>query len=257
MTTIAVRTLTKSYGSGSDRLTALDNVSFEVNTGEFLSIIGPSGCGKTTLLKIIAGLLSYEGGEVIVEGKVLTGATKGMAFIFQNPALLPWRRVLGNVLLSTEISGQSHDLAEQQAREMIRLVGLNGAENKFPHELSRGMQSRVALCRAMLPKPRLLLMDEPFASLDALTRERLDSELRKIWTATRFTAVFVTHNIAEAVYLSERVLVMTKRPGHVRDIVRVDLNGERSWGQLDGPPGASYLGEIRRALASAMNESPN
>lgn len=206
-----------------ERFVALENIHLEVNEGEFISFLGPSGCGKTTFLNAIDGLVPITSGEIRIDGQKVSKPGKDRAMVFQSSALLPWRTVLGNVLYGLELQGREGDGAKKHALEMIKLIGLDGFENRFPNELSGGMQQRVNIARALVTDPEILLLDEPFANLDAQTREFMQGELLNIWSRTRKTAIFVTHNIAEAVYLSDRVVVFTARPGRVKAVVPIDL----------------------------------
>ncbi len=213
----------KSYLSREGELRALKDVSFEVFEGEFVSLVGPSGCGKTTLLRIMGGLLAPEKGAVRIDGQVLTEPRQEIGFVFQNPTLMPWRTVFKNVILPLEVQGNNGDEYEKLALELLGLVGLLGFENSYPHELSGGMQQRVAIARALVYEPSILLMDEPFGSLDAITRGQMNLELLRIWRATGKTIVMVTHNIQEAIFLADRVLIMSARPGHIQASVPVSL----------------------------------
>ena len=195
-----------------------------------MTVVGRSGCGKSTLLRMIAGLIPRSSGAISIAGARVEGPRRDVAIVFQRPALLPWRSVLDNVLLPAEIMGLDRRRARAEAEQLLGLVGLDGFESARPYELSGGMQQRVALCRSLLTKPTVLLMDEPFAALDALTREDLSLELQRIWQERRKTIVFVTHSIDEAVILSDRVVVMTPRPGRVQRIVEVDLPRPRTLG---------------------------
>lgn len=202
---------------------ALDDVSLHVTDGEFISFLGPSGCGKTTFLNAIDGLVPITHGEIRIDDSVIVKPGKDRAMVFQSAALLPWRTVLGNVLYGLEMQRRDGAESRQRARDLIKLVGLEGFENRFPNELSGGMQQRVNIARALVTDPEILLLDEPFANLDAQTREFMQAELLRIWSRTRKTAIFVTHNITEAIYLSDRVVVFTARPGRIKDIVSIDL----------------------------------
>jgi NitT/TauT family transport system ATP-binding protein len=217
-------------GRGQSDLLALDSVDLEVAEGELVTLVGRSGCGKSTLLRILAGLIPASAGSVKIGGREVRGPSREVALAFQRPALLPWRNVLENVLLPVEILGLGKRAHRQKAEELLALVGLAGFEESAPYELSGGMQQRVALCRALLYEPRVLLMDEPFAALDALTREELSLELQRILAERGKTIVFVTHSISEAVLLADRVVVMTPRPGRIAEIVPVEAAPPRSLG---------------------------
>ncbi|HWP34549.1 MAG TPA: ABC transporter ATP-binding protein [Thermodesulfobacteriota bacterium] len=209
------------------RLLALERVDLTVLDGEFVSIVGPSGCGKTTFLSVVDGLLAPTAGRILVGGRVVRGPGPDRAVVFQDASLLPWRTVLGNVVYGLECQGVGARQARARAQAFIELVGLSGFEQAYPHELSGGMQQRVNLARALATDPEILLMDEPFASLDAQTREVMQEELLQIWRQARKTVLFITHQINEAVYLSDRVVVFTARPGRVKEVVPVDLERPR------------------------------
>lgn len=219
---LEARGITMSFAQkrlGTEML-VLEDVNFEVRRGEFVSIVGPSGCGKTTLLNIASGLLRPRSGNFYVRKQPVKGPGTDRAMVFQDPSLLPWRSVLGNVLYGVECQGGDTKEATSQAMELIELVGLKGFERYYPHELSGGMRQRVNLARALLTDPEVLLMDEPFAALDAQTREAMQSELLRVWDETQKTVLFITHQIDEAVYLSDRVLVFGANPGRlVEDMV--------------------------------------
>ena len=206
-----------------ERFLALDNVCLQVNEGEFVSLLGPSGCGKTTFLHAIDGLVPITRGEIRIDNRKITKPGRDRAMVFQSAALLPWRTVMGNVTYGMELQGTKNGAGQKRAGDLIKLVGLEGFEHRFPNELSGGMQQRVNLARALATDPEILLLDEPFASLDAQTREFMQAELLRIWSTTHKTAIFVTHNITEAIYLSDRVVVFSARPGRVKSIVSIDL----------------------------------
>ena len=210
------------------RLDAVNNVSFDVATGSFVSLVGPSGCGKTSILNTVAGLLPGFEGRVAVHGRTISGPGRDRALVFQHAALLPWRTVLGNVAYGLECHRVARAEARRRALELIELVALGGFEHHYPHELSGGMQQRVNLARALAVEPSLLLMDEPFAALDAQTREAMQGELTRIWSIRRSTVLFITHQIDEAVYLSDRVVVLSARPGRIKAVVEVTLPRPRS-----------------------------
>ncbi|MGW1295769.1 ABC transporter ATP-binding protein [Streptomyces sp. NPDC002533] len=224
-------------------VTALSDVSLDVAPGEFVAIVGPSGCGKSTLLKLVAGLLTASSGDVLLGGERVTGPRHDIGYVFQRAALLEWRSALRNILLQAEIRHMEPAAARGRADELIRMTGLGGFEDAYPHELSGGMQQRVALCRALLHEPPVLLMDEPFGALDALTREQMNTELNRIWRTTGTTVLLVTHSISEAVYLADRVVVMSPRPGTVTEIIEVGLPAERDYSETLGRP------EFRAAAA--------
>ncbi|BAG17756.1 ABC transporter ATP-binding protein [Streptomyces griseus] len=224
-------------------VTAIDDVSLDVAPGEFIAIVGPSGCGKSTLLKLVAGLLTASSGEVLLGGERVTGPRHDIGYVFQRAALLEWRSALRNILLQAEIRRLEPTVARARADELIRMTGLTGFEDAHPHELSGGMQQRVALCRALLHEPPVLLMDEPFGALDALTREQMNTELNRIWRTTGTTVLLVTHSISEAVYLADRVVVMSPRPGTVTEVIEVGLPAERDYSETLGRP------EFRAAAA--------
>ena len=213
----------KTYLSRDGEVRALKDISFEISEGEFVSLVGPSGCGKTTLLRIMGGLLEPERGIVRIDGQILTQPRQEIGFVFQNATLMPWRTILKNVTLPLEVRGSNADEHEKHSLELLGLVGLLGFENLYPHELSGGMQQRVAIARALVYDPSILLMDEPFGSLDAITRGQMNLELLRIWRATSKTIVMVTHNIQEAIFLADKVLIMSARPGHIRATVPVPL----------------------------------
>ena len=202
---------------------ALSDVNFAVGEGEFVTVVGPSGCGKSTLLKILAGTLRRTSGAVRMRGQPIDGPSRDVGVVFQAPVLLPWRTVLENVMLPIEIQKRDRALYEVQARKYLKLVGLEAFEGKYPNELSGGMQQRVGISRALVHDPAMLLMDEPFGALDAMTRETMNLELLRIWNESKKTVLLVTHSIPEAVYLADRVIVMSPRPGRITEIMRVDL----------------------------------
>jgi NitT/TauT family transport system ATP-binding protein len=212
------------------RLTALDGVSLKIMEGEFVSIVGPSGCGKTTFLAIVDGLIATTAGRILVDGEVMTKPGPDRAVVFQDASLLPWRTVLANVCYGLECLGTGRSEAEERSARLIAMVGLAGFEHHYPHELSGGMQQRVNLARALVVDPKILLMDEPFASLDAQTREAMQEELLQIWLQARKTVLFVTHQIDEAIYLSDRVVVFSGRPGKVEEIIPVEIERPRPLG---------------------------
>jgi len=240
---IALTDVCQIFPGRAGAVEALRGMDLQVDNGEFLAVVGRSGCGKSTLLRVIAGLLSPTSGRVLVDGTPVTGPRRDIAMMFQRPALLPWRNVLHNVLLPVEIFGWRRKEYRALAEKLLDMVGLAGFQKRLPHELSGGMQQRVALCRALIQRPRLLLMDEPFSALDALTREELSVELQRVHMDLHTTMVFVTHSIDEAVLLADRVVVMSSRPGQVRKVIEVDIPRPRSLGYN------AHLEEVARTSA--------
>ena len=220
---IQVEELSAVFRNGNGGLPALERVSFEVHLQEFVCVLGPSGSGKSTLLRILAGLLAPTQGQVLYRGQAVNGPRREVGFIFQKANLMPWRSVLENILLPLELDGMPAEQALQKAKEMVELVGLQGFANMLPRDLSGGMAQRVAIARALVHDPEVLLMDEPFGALDALTRERMGSELLNLWQERRKTVVMVTHSISEALFLADRVLVLSQRPGQLHLDLKVDL----------------------------------
>jgi NitT/TauT family transport system ATP-binding protein len=239
------------YRSRHGEVQALDNISFTANDREFVALLGPSGCGKSTLLKLIAGLIPASRGTIRVNGAPVSGPTPSIGIVFQSPLLMAWRTVLQNVLLQIEIRDLRVADYLTAARDLIRLVGLDGFENAHPHQLSGGMQQRVGLCRALIHDPDLLVMDEPFGALDAMTREQMNAELQRIWIERRKTVLFITHSISEAVYLADRVLVMSPRPGRIVGEIAVDLPRPRTVETTELPAFAQLTREVRRRLNTA------
>ena len=208
-------------------MVALDDVNLKVMEGEFVSIVGPSGCGKTSFLSVVDGLIAATAGRVMVDGQVVAGPGPDRAMVFQDSSLLPWRTVLRNVVYGLECLGVSASESKVRAQQFIGIVGLTGFEDHYPHELSGGMQQRVNLARALVVDPKILLMDEPFAALDAQTREVMQEELLQIWLRAKKTVLFITHQIDEAIYLSDRVVVFSARPGRVKKVIDIDLERPR------------------------------
>ena len=243
---IVVSDLEKTYTTkGRALVKALGGISLAIEPGEFVTIVGQSGCGKTTLLKILAGLLARSAGAVVLRGEPVNGPRRDIGIVFQDPVLLQWRTVLGNVMLPVEVLGLDRVAYRRRAMELIRLVGLETFEDKYPHELSGGMRQRVALARALVHDPSLLLMDEPFGALDAMTREFMNLELLRIWQEARKTVVFITHSIPEAVFLADRVVVMSARPGRITEVVRVDLPRPRDLDMMASDDFGVYARKIR------------
>jgi NitT/TauT family transport system ATP-binding protein len=249
---VRIAGLEKIYRSkdGND-IHALRDINLDIRAAEFISIVGPSGCGKTTLLKILAGILDRSSGEVVMQGRSLSGPSRELGVVFQAPVLLPWRTVLQNVMVPVEIQKRNRATFEARARQLIAMVGLAGFESKYPAELSGGMQQRVGICRALVHDPSFLLMDEPFGALDAMTRESMNEELQRIWSESRKTILLVTHSIPEAVYLADRVVVMTPRPGRIVDVIAVDLPRPRTLAMQNTAEFGSFVAGIRRHFSSA------
>jgi NitT/TauT family transport system ATP-binding protein len=222
--TITVTDAVKRFEGG---VLAVDHVSFEATDGEFVSVVGPSGCGKSTLLRLIAGLIPLTDGAISVNDREVTEPRQDVALMFQRPTLLPWRTALQNVLIPPKLSGRLDESAERQAYELLDLVGLTGFEHTYPRHLSGGMQQRVALARLLIVGVNVLLLDEPFAAVDQLTRERLNLELLRVHERLSATALLVTHNITEAILLADRVIVMTPRPGRIADVIEVPFERPR------------------------------
>lgn len=247
-TIVQARNLSMVYPNGNGGLHALDRVSFDVRRQEFLCVVGPSGCGKTTLLRLLGGLRTPTGGEIIFESAPLERPRRRIGFVFQESNLMPWRTVLHNIALPLELGGIERPAREERARDLIDLVGLGGFEEVYPADLSGGMAQRVAIARALIHEPDLLLLDEPFGSLDAITRERMETELMRIWSAKTVTVVMVTHSISEAVLLADRAVVLSARPGQVRMNLPIPLPRPRSIWMTHTRP----FGELAATLRGAI-----
>jgi len=243
---IVVSSLEKTYATrGRTQVQALAGISFEIGAGELITIVGQSGCGKTTLLKILAGLLQRSAGSVTLRGQPVDEPSRDIGIVFQDPVLLPWRTVFDNVMLPVEVLGLDRKTSAGRALELLGLVGLQGFEDKYPHELSGGMRQRVAIARALVHDPSLLLMDEPFGALDAMTREFMNLELLRIWKGSGKTIVFITHSIPEAAFLADRVVVMSARPGRIKQIVEVGLPRPRDLDMMASDEFGVYTRRIR------------
>ena len=245
---IVVERVSKEYVTRAGSVLALSEVSFELRENEFVAVLGASGCGKSTLLKIVAGLILASGGQVLARGARVTEPLPHVGMVFQSALLLKWRSVLGNVLFPADALGLPRSRYEQKAGELLTLVGLQGFESNWPSELSGGMAQRVALCRALLLDPEVMLMDEPFGALDAFTREEMNLELLRIWEQRRKTILFVTHSIAEAVFLADRVLVISPRPGRVILDLTVGLPRPRSNVMRAQPEFGKLVLELQTAM---------
>jgi NitT/TauT family transport system ATP-binding protein len=242
---ISVQQLSKLYTTRDGGVAALERISFAVDEGEFVAVVGPSGCGKSTLLKILAGLLPPSGGSASLRGTAIQGPRRDIGVVFQAPVLFPWRTVLDNVLLPIDVQGLGRERFMPAAKDLLALVGLREFERRYPWELSGGMQQRVAITRALIHDPAMLLMDEPFGALDAMTREHMNLELQRIWMEKKKTVFFITHSIPEAVFLADRVLVMTPRPGRVVDDLRIELPRPRPLDVMTTPEFGEYTRHIR------------
>ena len=243
---LIAKRLSVVYATKREPITALKDLSLEVDIGEFVSVIGPSGCGKSTLAKVASGLLPPSGGEVLLAGTPVTAPRRDVGVVFQNPCLLPWKTVLSNVMVPVRALKLDPVASRERAFELLRLVGLEGFADNYPNELSGGMQQRVGLARGLLHDPSVLLMDEPFAALDALTREHMSAELQRIWMATRKSVIFITHSIPEAVFLSDRVVVLSNRPGRVIDDVPVNLPRPRDLDTMATPSFVEICNLLRK-----------
>ena len=237
--------VSKVYKTRTEEIEALFNITLEIEKQEFVTIVGPSGCGKSTLLKILAGLLPKTSGEIFLDGTPVTKPRVDIAVVFQDPVLLPWRNVLDNVLVPVEVFGWDKAKYRSRAFDLLEMVDLRGFENKYVNELSGGMKQRTAIARALIYDPSLLLMDEPFGALDAMTRENMNLELLRIWGESRKTIFFVTHSIPEAVFLANRVIVLSPRPGRITKIVNVDLPYPRSLEIMGTDRFGVYVKQIR------------
>jgi NitT/TauT family transport system ATP-binding protein len=238
----AVR-ISKTYRSGTSEVQALKDVDLDINAGEFMSLVGPSGCGKTTLLRIIDGLTTASGGSIVFDGVTQRGVSREMAFVFQDINLLPWRSVVQNVEIGLEARGLSSDERRRRALETLRLVGLESVADRPPYTLSGGMQQRVGVARALAIQPKVLLMDEPFVHLDNFTRETLQIELSKLWRRLKLTIVFVTHDVDEAIFLSDRIALFRSSPGRIAEIAQVELPHPRWEYNVRADPRAIALRE--------------
>jgi NitT/TauT family transport system ATP-binding protein len=253
---IAVKSLGMQYGTGPNAVVALQNIDFSVADGSFMSVVGPSGCGKSTLLRILAGLMPATSGSADLRGAPIVGPRKDIGVVFQTPVLFPWRTILGNVMLPSDVQRLDRKKMTERARQLLELVGLKGFENRYPRELSGGMQQRVGIVRALIHDPALLLMDEPFGALDAMTRETMNVELQRIWMESRKTVLFITHSTSEAVFLADRVMVMTSRPGRIGDMLEINLPRPRSLNVMNTPEFGAYVQRIRLALNAAEGHTP-
>jgi NitT/TauT family transport system ATP-binding protein len=241
---LSFRNVSKYYGERAGRLHAVDSVSFSVKKGEFISIIGPSGCGKSTIMMLASGLIPVSAGEIQIAKQVVTKPYTDLGIVFQQDLLMDWRRVLSNVLVQPEFRGWRKRDYVDRGRELLARVGLSGFEDKYPYQLSGGMRQRVSICRALIHDPKLLLMDEPFGALDALTRDQLNLDLQRIWLENRKTVLFITHSIPEAVFLGDRVFVMGPRPTRILTVIDIRLPHPRPLEVRGSPEFAAYISRI-------------
>ncbi|ABD07790.1 ABC transporter related [Rhodopseudomonas palustris HaA2] len=246
---ISITDVDKSYGAESP-IAALKDINLDIKAGEFISIVGPSGCGKSTLLKCIAGLQPISAGSISIRNQPVNAPPEDMAIVFQRDVLFDWRTVLDNVLMLVEFKGLRRKDYHERGLKLLREYGLDGYAQRFPWELSGGMRQRVAICRAIIVDPDLLLMDEPFGALDAMTRDDLNAELERLWYETRKTVVFITHGIDEAVYLGDRVVVMARNPGRIAEIVEIDIPRPRPLSIRQTEDFGKYVQHIRHLFAS-------
>jgi NitT/TauT family transport system ATP-binding protein len=242
---VQLRGATKIFRSPRGDVTALRGIDLDIREGEFLSIVGPSGCGKSTMLKCVAGLEQISAGSIRLRGDEVTGPPDSLGIVFQRDVLLDWRSVIDNLLLPVQFRSGDRKAMQPRANALLELFGLDGFQHRYPWELSGGMRQRVAICRALLDDPALLLMDEPFGALDALTRDELNLELQHIWNETKKTVLFITHSIAEAVFLSDRVAVMKKRPGEIVEVIEIPLPRPRHLDVRDTADFGAFARRIR------------
>ena len=250
-TLIEIRGLSKTYRSRSGETPSLSAIDLDVREGEFVAVVGPSGCGKSTLMKLMAGLIAPTGGTIAIEGRTVDGPPDDVGIVFQSPVLLAWRSVLKNVMLPVDIRRLDRTVYRERAMGLLDMAGLKGFENRYPWQLSGGMQQRAAICRALVHDPAILLMDEPFGALDAMTRERMNVELQRIHGQTGKTILFITHSIPEAVFLADRVVVMSPRPGSIEAIYDVDLPRERDLEAMGDPTFTAITTKVRAHFAAA------
>lgn len=248
---LEVQNVNLVYSTPSVDIEALRNVSITVNDGEFVSIVGPSGCGKSSLLRLVLGLEKVSDGAIIVAGEHINGPSKKAGCVFQSPVLLPWRTIWDNVMLPIDVLRQDRAASRERTANLLEMAGLKGFEQRYPYELSGGMQQRAAIVRALVHDPSILMMDEPFAALDAMTRETITLELQRIWMESRKTVVFITHSISEAVFLSDRIIVMSARPGRIVGEFENRVARPRRFADLATPEMSGLVEEIRQRLNEA------
>jgi NitT/TauT family transport system ATP-binding protein len=253
---LEVRGLGKQFATGSGVIDALRDVSFKVHRRELVCVIGPSGCGKSTLIRILAGLETLSSGQVLVDGQPVSGPGRDRGMVFQGYSLFPWLTVKRNVMFGPEMSGHPHNVAEGMARQWLELVGLSDFADAYPHQLSGGMRQRVAIARALVNEPRILLMDEPFGALDAQTRAKMQSHLLDIWKNLDITVLFITHDLDEAIYLADRILVLKAHPGEVQEIVEVPVPRPRSPAQFSSEAFRATRAHIEALIHPPVEHSP-
>ena len=242
---VQIDRVSKTYATRRGEIFAVDDVSLEIPQGGFISLLGPSGCGKSTLLLMTAGLIPRSSGTIAINGDEVDKPYTDLGIVFQDANLLDWRRVMDNLMIQAEIRGLDRSAIRERGMELLDMVGLAGYENRYPYELSGGMRQRVSICRALVHDPPLLMMDEPFGALDALTRDQLNLDLQDIWLDSRKTILFVTHSITEAVFLSDTVVVMTPQPGRVGEVIEIDLPRPREFAIRETPEFGAYTKQIR------------
>lgn len=245
---IEISNLRMIYDAAGEAVHAIEGFNLDAASGEFVSVVGPSGCGKTTLLKILSGLLAPTSGTAKINNAAVKGPNPNVGIVFQNAALMKWRSALKNIMLQIEVRKLDAKKFREVALRLIDLVGIKGFENKYPYQLSGGMQQRVSICRALVHDPPLLLMDEPFGALDAFTREMMNMELQRIWLDRKKTVLFITHSIPEAVFLSDRVAVMSARPGTLIDLIEVNFPRPRNLDTMESPAFIAVINRIRRLM---------
>jgi len=247
---IRFQSVEKTYQTENDFVVACQDITFDLNESQFIAIVGPSGCGKTTILKMLAGLISHTSGSITIGSKEVDRPQTDLGIIFQDSVMLDWRNVIDNVLLQIDIRHMNRTRYKERAMALLKDVGLDGFETKKPYELSGGMKQRVAICRALVHDPPLLLMDEPFGALDALTREQIAMDIQLLWMEKRKTALLITHSISEAILLADRVIVMTPRPGRIAEVIDIELDRPRRLDKLP-PKFNEYAGHIRQIFQAS------
>ena len=242
---IHVSALCKTYGTDDTGVMALDDINLDIRAGEFVTVVGPSGCGKSTLMRMIAGLIAPSRGEIRLGGDIVRGTRRDIGIVFQSPVLFPWRTVLENVLIPIDVQRRGRQQNLPKVRDLLAMVGLADFAHRYPAELSGGMQQRVGIARALVNDPAILLMDEPFGALDAMTRENLNVELQRLWQSNGNTVLLITHSISEAVFLADRVVVMTARPGRIAEVLEIDLPRPRTLEMMGSTAFGHYVNRIR------------